>query len=67
MFIIGADVQNYVRISKMSAEWLELRVHIDNRKVETSQQTALLYCEYSLDQGGNVTIFETFNITELQV
>ena len=67
MLILGADVQNHVRTSKMSAEWFELRVHLDGRKVETSQQIALLYCAYSLDQDGNVTISKTFNGTKLQV
>ena len=67
MFIIGTDVQKYFRSSKISAEWLELRIHLDDRKVKTLQRIGLLDCAYSLDQCGNSTIFDTFNSTKLQV
>ena len=67
MFIIGTDVQKYFRSSKISAEWLELRIHLDDRKVKTLQRIGLLDYSYSLGQRGNATIFETLNSTELQV
>ena len=67
MFIIGTDVHNDVRSSKISAEWLELRIHFDDSKVKTLQRICLLDCAYSLDQCGNSTIFDTFNCTKLQV
>ena len=67
MFIIGADVQNDVIFITIIAEWFELRIHIDGRRIETLHHIGLIDCVYSLDQNRNATIFKTFNSTELQV
>ena len=56
MFIIGTYVHNNVRSSNISAEWLELRINLDDSKVKTSQRICLLDCVYTLEQCGNSTI-----------
>ena len=61
MLVLGTDIQKYVIIIKISAEWFELRIHLDKSKFETLQRKGLLDCAHSLDQGGNAMNFETFN------